>query len=265
MLELILNSGNKQGKADIKVPVSKLLCKVSMQFADGDALNAHRALYDINYPILLESLMPNSFKVEIIKYLAHGGSTTLVNSMTVAHLAELAANNEGFIESRYNLPDLTLQIRFSIELTNVGAIAADNNQFVTASFTDFPGIQSGNQTTFEVRSVGAPISTDVHLVYKPVACQAGGENRIDVGSAYAIALPSTMSNIDIQYASGENVKLKGEELEAVAIDVNDIVLIHDGRSTPFINWRVIPVELAERVAVTLNTSGNVYLLINEHL
>jgi len=72
----------------------------------------------------------------------------------------------------------------------------------------------------QIYSLGAPVSTDVALTYKPVACNANGENRVEVGDAYAIAIPKSLVSLDLFYQGGETQKIKGDEISMISSDLN---------------------------------------------
>lgn len=268
MLELTLNASNSGGKADIKIPVSKLLFRIKTVGSMGSKLS-----YDGDLPTQLPEYIEALSKlgtIEVLKYSEKAGSKTLINSMSIGTLAQIAANNEGYINS-YFIPGVnntTKVIEFSVELSNLGAIRADSNNFLQVIVKNFIPtefhLHADDVTTMEIFSFGAPVTTDVFLSYKPVACNANGENRVDVGDAYAIAFPSSLISMDLFYQGGETQKLKGEEINMISSDLNEIVMkTVSGGIVTKLDYTVFPLHFAEKIHITLSASENCYLLINE--
>lgn len=266
MLELTLNSSNTGGKADIKIPVSKLLFRIKTVGAGSNLTIGNPTTFPNT---LYTEAFSKMGTIEVLKYSAKAGSKTLINTMSIGTLAQIAANNEGYIRS-YVVTEGEVNIKyieFSVELSNLGAIRADSDNFLQVIVKNFIPSEFHTQptdvTTMEIFSLGAPVSTDVHLTYKPVSCNANGENRVDVGNAYAIAIPRSLVSLDLFYQGGETQKIKGDEISMIESDLNETLMVAHGYTITSLDLHVFPLHFAEKIHITLSASENCYLLINE--
>lgn len=253
MLELTLNTATPGGKADIQVPVSKLLVKHVITHA--------AAQFPPTVSAALAAILgyiPDAF-VEAIRQ-SQAGAKPILQRMSIRDLAELAANNEGYVNCYQNAAFTQTTIEYTIELSNFGALNSEGSRFVQIIADGFVAAAT---TTF-IYSIGAPIVTDTILRYKAVACQANSQKAFNVGDAYAIAVPDTTTILELAYPNGNVFVIRQAELENIAADLNEIVYNVEGRGYPYRKWRIVPCELADIARVTLSADGPVYLLINEH-
>lgn len=272
-LELTLDKTNKSKKIDVKTPVSKLVFELITQQDIQDGVTFPSSAQEPMEDMILNFLSKLG-DIEVIKY-HENGSKTLINTMPISILAQLGAQNEGYININKRTVDGNLcnVATFTVELSNFGAISANQNEFIGINVTSFnPRIDSAltNQDAafedaiMQIYTFGAPAITNAHIVYKPVACQAEGETRINVEEASHICVPlDDLKNLEINYTSGETQKLTKKELELIQSDINEIQALLHNTVINKLNYIVYPIPTGERLSVTLTASKNCYLLINE--
>lgn len=248
MLELTLSTATPAGNIQMKAPISKVLIDAIMTFNDTtfpDAADAFISQF-------------STATVEVIRNGEMGGARTLINTVPIADIAEIAARNEGYVKITKLTSGVaaTARVQFSVELNNFGSIDANNSNFVRLNLTGFIN------TNTKFYSKSSPFVNDNFIKYESLGCQAASETVFDVAGKYAIAVPKTLSVIEITYPTGNTERIYPEELDLCSADLTEIVFLVDGRVTSFKNWFVYDVSQAVQVKVTLNTSGIIYLLSN---
>ncbi len=268
MQHLVFNTGTGQARAEIQNNVMKLLIS-----ADYTVPTAYLAPV---YPGLLGSTLPKiqtfrnliNGKITVTRY-SQNGSKQLITNMSLTDLAEICANNEGFIFIKALSVDGTntnLRVAFSIELSNVGAIHSDKQDFLVVElqqFTTWAGadtVQRSAQITLS--SLGSYVRTQEHVKYEPLSINANAIMSFDVQDAYALAVPDALDKLFLHSVSGEILEINTNELETLACDLSDTVYNCDGITLPYYKWRVLPIQLASKLQIQCNSQCVCYMMSN---
>lgn len=272
MLHLTFQNSQKTARVEIQNNVMKLLFDMDFTIETTPLNGTGGEGY--------AKMLANAFyaaangKISVTRYSGQLGTKQLVANMKFADLAEICANNEGFIHIRrksmvgVNSSVWVFNAQFSIELSNSGAIHADKTDFLVVELDGFSTYTWGDtnqqfDTSIKIYSLGSYIVKNEHLKYSPVACNANQLQAFDCQSHYAIALPSTLNKCYLHSAGGELLEVRNEEMEIVAADVSDCVFMCDGYNLPFYKWRVFPIQLAYKAQVQTTANDTCYLMSNK--
>lgn len=259
---------------DIQTNVSKLL--ITAKFVSGWCTHDAAVLSPTQRAVKLAYALRAALngKMSVTRH-TNGVAKTLINSMPLADLAEIAANNEGFIYIKTDTVNNTTGVgnvtaMFSVELSNEGSIRTNQSDFLKVDLEGFglTNDQSANggaqDVTLTINSFGAYVAKNEHIKYSPVACQGGSNVQFDCQSHYMLAVPGdNIEKLTLSSVTGESMEIIKEELEVISADLSDIVYNVDGRCIPFLVWRLIPVQPAYKANVRLVNNGQCYLIGNK--
>jgi hypothetical protein len=211
-------------------------------------------------------------KISVTRY-GKGGTDVICTNIPLADLAEICANNEGMILiqniSMANINGqaaVNVRARFSVELSNAGAIYSDKTDFIVVELDGFSSAMSGTipaqPATIEVHSLGSFVATHEMLQYESLALNANQLQSYNCDGAYSVALPASTVKALMFSATSELFEVRQNELAALAADVNDIVYLVDGVPVPYDKWRVVPIQLAQRMQIESSANSTAYLLTN---
>lgn len=248
---LILTASNLVKLVSQKVftPVAKLLLNFDLTLVAPDATTDIKTVF-------LAAIQYATINVQ--KRFKSGGTKELITNMPLKDALEIAANNEGFINCR--LGGNGALIKATIELSNAGSIACDNDNFLEVTY-NFGA--TGEVITVDVHSLGAPFTANAHLKYAPVSVLANVLQKFNTDGAYAIAIPSDTTKVIMKHLTGVDVELATAELEALSCDTNDIVYNNNSMVVPFGSWIVLPLVSCYEVQILNGNQSTVYLLKNK--
>lgn len=270
MLHQIWNISNGNTRVEIQNNVSKLLFTVQ---------------YNVNTPLIYalgndfyhRNAMINGFiramagKITVTRYSRALGTKQLITNMVMADLAEICANNEGFIKIENPSPKTAklCTAHFSVELSNVGAIPAGKDDYIAVELEGFanyldPVDGTSNDATVKIHSIGSFVTVSEHIKYSPIALNTNQQLKFGCESHYAFATTSSNEKIYFYGATGQTWELRPDELEHIACDVSDgVYLVNDGM-VPYNRWRVIPIQLATECIAQAQAANTIYLMSNKN-
>ena len=269
MQHIVFNTSSGQARVEIQNNVSKLLFSCDF-YADVNQLNPVAPGY-------LGTTLPKistwrdfcNGKINVTRY-SKSGTKQLITSMRLSDLAEICANNEGmiFIKTLKTLAGQAyLRAEFSVELSNVGAIHSDKQDFLVVELNEFTTYNSGPGNvglsgTITMSSLGSYVATQEVIKYEPLSLNAGAVSTFDVQGAYAIAVSDTFTRAFLTSVSGEILQIEANELETLACDIQDIVYNVDGLFLPMYKWKVLPIQLASKIQLEANANCVFYMMTN---
>lgn len=257
MLEQNYSGLNPSGKFNLQTSTSKLLINAVFP-ASNNSDQQSIAFFLITWGQVTANTLVSATRFSEAK-----GTKEIFTKMNLLDLAEIAAQNEGFIHATLKANDITgiweWTVRFSIELSNAGAVGLSQKDFITMQFAGFDLFSK-----FEIHSIGAAVEFDEHLKISPVSCAAGAQIKFSCLSHYGVVVPSTLSKLQLMYLNGLTQQIEGTELSLIAPDVNEITYVIMGQIVPFNKWRFFPIPTADRAIVSLTDVGFCYLLSNKN-
>lgn len=185
-------------------------------------------------------------------------TTTVIQSMPLAHLAEISAHNAGVVGINTNGANSTA--KFTIELTDDAALQMGDNSKFLVSIAGLPAA-----VTFIMDALDHHNSTNVYIAYENKFVNANVGKDFDIDGAFAMALPAAnIDAIELTHMNGKTVKLTQREVKQELLDLQDSVYNFDGKVFyGYGKFCVINVSEFSRVRVTLNASTNFYLIKNQ--
>ena len=246
MLEVNFGAATPSGKFNLQTSTSKLLLKARLP----KGLNSFLEDFELACADTI---------VSATRYSENKGTKELFVKMNLQDLAEIAAMNEGYINVKTLGTSDFWDVRFTVELSNAGAVKLSQKDFITMQFAGMEKF-----TFVEIFSMGAAVEFDEHLKISPVSCAAGAQIKFNCLSHYGVVVPSTLSKLTITYINGITQEIDGKELSLIAPDVNEIVYNIDGAVIPYNKWRFFPIPTADRAVVTLSQVGFAYLLSSKN-
>ena len=246
MLEQIFGAATPSGKFNLQTSTSKLLLKARLPKGPNSFLED------------FELACADSI-ISATRYSENKGTKEIFVKMNLQDLAEIAAMNEGYINVVTVGNSPFWDIKFSVELSNAGAVKLSQKDFITMQFAGMDLF-----TFVEVYSLGAAVEFDEHLKVSPVSCAAGAQIKFNCLSHYGVVVPATLSKLTITYINGITQEIDGKELSLIAPDVNEIVYVIEGKVVPYNKWRFFPIPTADRAVITLNAVGFAYLLSSKN-
>lgn len=197
--------------------------------------------------------------IEVVKQSANG-SSTVIQSMKLTDLLEIAAANEGAVVVEETSTSVT--VRGTIELSDFGSIPLLNNEYFKVNF-----VALGTNITADLYAIDFPIETSIHNVYDPVFFNANSAKTIDVQSAKFLCLPADkISKLELYYPNGKVWQLEAEEIRRFVEEYNPESFVINGSTTPGgRNWYCLEVLDALQAKITLNAGANIMLVSYKNL
>lgn len=246
MLELTLGALRPSDKFDLKVSTSKLLVRAIFPYATAAGLADFK-------------VTAAGCKITATRFTQDKGNKSLIENMSLYDLAEIAAQNEGYISLIKDTVNNKWVATFSVELSNAGAVRLSSRDFVTVQVA-----AAGSFDSLAFYSHSAAEEFDEHLKYSPIACNANAAVKFNCVSAYGIAVPSNTVKLSLTYMNGITQDIEHDELPLISPDVNEIVAVVNGAVVSVGEWRFFPLPTADRGIITLQADGFAYLLSNKN-
>lgn len=176
---------------------------------------------------------------------------TIFQEFPIGDLIEIAASNEGCVDA-----DSFGIIQSTIELSERGALQLDDDTKLILSVT-------GKPTTMDVYiwAIDHPNRVTETMVYEIRTVLANNEKEYDVQDYTHIAIPGTLTTIELRYANGNTVRYAPNELALIVKDTNEIVTNWAGQIlTGHSNFYVISVEAVTTMKVQFSANAQLYLM-----
>ena len=175
---------------------------------------------------------------------------TLLQDIPIGDLLEIAASNEGCVDA-----DGFGIVQATIEFSERGALELDADTKLQVSVTGKPA--GMNVYCYAIEH---PNRVKEAILYETRTVNANDEKEFDVEDYHLIALPGTLSTLELAYANGNTARYKPEELAHIVKDVNEVVakwagFIQTGQS----NFFVISIEPCTKVRVKFTAQSTIYL------
>lgn len=275
MLHLHFNTGTRSARVEIQNNAMKLLfnCEynvdTSVMLPPGPGLEGAAVLQIKAFAEAVNG------RISITRY-TKSRTEVMATNIKLVDLAEICANNEGVVHIKPvanvlvgNNPGVKCRAQFSIELSNAGAIYSDKTDFLVVELEGFQKYNSGlltDQTAdIDVSSIGSFVGTSEYIVYDPLALNANQLQSYTCDGASMVALPETTARALMHSATSELFEVRAAELSILAADVNDTVYLVDGYPVPFYNWRLVPIQLAQRIQIESPVPATAYLISNKSI
>lgn len=163
-------------------------------------------------------------KVTVNLNLNGAGTRTIIPSLPLSHLLEIAANNAGFVlvtPAGVNAPDgeALYFVKGTIELANQLAIDVSGG-YVEVQLTDCAEYQE-----FNLNTLNNPTRSTSFIEYRTEFCNPDSTKEFSLDGAYQLCVPKEVKQLDITFVNGANVVYTPEELEAIAFEHNELSVL----------------------------------------
>lgn len=187
-------------------------------------------------------------------------TTTMIQRLNVADLAEISAHNKGVVN--IIVTGANAEIGFSVEVAHDSAVPLNDEAKFMYSVD---GLPAGTSCTIDAIDHGNVALH--HINYDNKFANANVAKDYDIEAAYGLALPvDKVTEVELLFENGRRVKLSKREIKRVLIDSQDVVFCLDGKvQFGHGKWAVLSVEQVSSARVTLSESTNFYLLRNQSL
>lgn len=162
--------------------------------------------------------------VSINRVTRGGGSVPICYPMSMLHLLEIAAVNEGAYRA---LNMANTEVLGTIDISNFGTLVL-GEEYISISVM---GITANYRV--ELYSIEGDSYTESSISYELNSVQKDAPKKLFVGECYAIALPCLhFQKLELQFADGRTASYSDIEMKMLCNDRNDLVSIW-GNATNF--------------------------------
>jgi hypothetical protein len=208
--------------------------------------------------------------IEVQKYDRTGNPISIISTTDLVDIAQICAQNEGYINISKKIIGGTafFVCEFSVELSNVGAIATTNDEYLRVTIRNFSGkfcptTLGTVNATLNMYSIGAPLKTNSIIEYKSIGIKSGSETSINTEGAHLFAVPvRAIVFAEMRNNDGHTWRVEKDELQLISGDLEEIHALYLGSVVPMVDMICIPVQFSDSVKLKTDKDVNVYMISN---
>lgn len=194
----------------IDAPIQKLYIKGSIPVDANGSSNMGKSL--------LNEL--NKMKISLQKQTTNGNKQILL-PIGMGSVAEICANAEGHINSKYSSYWKSFDFELTIELSSHGAINSTQGEFLLLSIDTVDSLCSN----LDVYGVEIPVITDSYNKYEQLRVQANTTKSINLLGKELLALPRDgFFQIDLVFA--DRTTSYKQDIKAIPQAIENMILNH---------------------------------------
>lgn len=182
------------------------------------------------------------------------GPIPLIPQMSLLHLMEISAANEGIVQHTADATNGTKLIG-SVEFSEHGSITCSDNEQFEVSVSTLPAGYS-----LQLNTIDAPAPAAEIFDYKIVPFRQSVPKEISVvGSTWLALRDDLLQLLSLTFPDGTKNTFTRDEARAIVDEINGAAYISNGTvKSGYNNFIVFPVASAIRADVTYSADGNAY-------
>jgi len=179
------------------------------------------------------------------------GHRTLFQDMPIPDLIEISSANEGCVDA-----DTSNLVTTTIELSERGAIQLDENHKLILNISGLPSAMNCS-----VYALDHPSLVSEAINYEQKAVLANAETTFDAMNYNTVALPTSLTYLEIAYLNGRTIRFTSSELALITKDVNELVANWNGSIVSGSSaFHTIDITHAVSIKVQFGSAVNFYMV-----